>query len=151
MDAKDWVSNRTLCKLQKYINTDSGVGTFPQSQRCFAHIHVDVVGHLPTSQGHRYLFTVVDHSTHWREDIPMKTSTSASRTSALLSGWIARFSILKHITSDKGTTFTSQLWTSLANLLGITLYQTTAYNLAANGMVEHFHYTLKTALMSHWD
>ncbi|XP_068233457.1 uncharacterized protein [Palaemon carinicauda] len=48
----------------------------------------------------------------------------------------------------RGTTFTSQLWKSLANLLGITLNQTTAYNLAANGMVERFHLTLKAALMS---
>ncbi|XP_068200656.1 uncharacterized protein [Palaemon carinicauda] len=72
-----------------------------------------------------------------------------SCTSALLSRWIARFGIPEHITSDRGTTFTSQLWTSLANLLGITLHQKTAYNPAANGMVELFHRTLKPALMSH--
>ncbi|XP_068236955.1 uncharacterized protein [Palaemon carinicauda] len=48
----------------------------------------------------------------------------------------------------KGKTFTSQLWTSLANLLGITLHQETAYNLAINGMVERFHRTLKAVLMS---
>ncbi|XP_068240904.1 uncharacterized protein [Palaemon carinicauda] len=49
---------------------------------------------------------------------------------------------------ERGTTFTSQLWTSLANLLGISLHQTTAYNLAANGMIESFHHTLKAALIS---
>ncbi|XP_068203672.1 uncharacterized protein [Palaemon carinicauda] len=54
----------------------------------------------------------------------------------------------KHITSDKGTTFTSQFWPSLANLPGITVHQTTVYNPAANGMVERFHRTLKAALMS---
>ncbi|XP_068205295.1 uncharacterized protein [Palaemon carinicauda] len=48
-----------------------------------------------------------------------------------------------------GTTFTSQLWTSLANLLGIILPQTTIYKPAANGRVEDFHRTLKAALMSH--
>ncbi|XP_068250785.1 uncharacterized protein [Palaemon carinicauda] len=45
------------------------------------------------------------------------------------------------------TSFTSQFWTSLVNFLGITLYQTTAYNPSANGMVERFHRTLKAALM----
>ncbi|XP_037774712.1 uncharacterized protein LOC119571509 [Penaeus monodon] len=44
--------------------------------------------------------------------------------------------------------FTSQLWTSLGQLLDTSIHHTTAYNLAANGMVERFHRTLKTALMS---
>ncbi|XP_068235923.1 uncharacterized protein [Palaemon carinicauda] len=48
----------------------------------------------------------------------------------------------------QGTTFTSQLWTSLSNLLGITLHQTTVYNTAASGMVERYYRTLKVALMS---
>ncbi|XP_068250855.1 uncharacterized protein [Palaemon carinicauda] len=59
-------------------------------------------------EGHRYLFTVIDHSTHWPEDIPMENAISASCTLALLSGWITRFGIPEHITSDRGTTFTSQ-------------------------------------------
>ncbi|XP_068212647.1 uncharacterized protein [Palaemon carinicauda] len=78
----------------------------------------------------------------------METATSTTCTSALLSGRIARFGIYEHITSDRGMTFTSQLWTSLANLLGITLHQTAAYNPTANRMVERFHRTLKAALMS---
>ncbi|XP_068235582.1 uncharacterized protein [Palaemon carinicauda] len=106
------------------------------------------MGPLPTSQGHRYLFTIADCSPRWAEAIPMETATSASCTSALLSGCIARFGILEYITFDRRTTFTSLLCTSLANLLGITLHQTTAYNPAANGMVEHFDRTLKAALMS---
>ncbi|XP_068240279.1 uncharacterized protein [Palaemon carinicauda] len=113
---------------------DVRVGTFPQPQRRFAHIHVDVVGHLPTSQGHCYLFTVIDRSNHWPEAIPMETATYASCTSALLSRRIAKYVIREHITSERGITFISQLWTSLANLLGIILHETTAYSPAANGM-----------------
>ncbi|XP_068227646.1 uncharacterized protein [Palaemon carinicauda] len=69
----------------------------------------------------------------------METAASASCTSALLSGYIARFDIPENNTSDRGTASTSQLWTSLANLLGITIHQTTAYSPAENGMVERFH------------
>ncbi|XP_068234398.1 uncharacterized protein [Palaemon carinicauda] len=121
----------------------------PQPQRRFAHIHMDIVGLLPTSQGHRYLFTVIDHSTCWPEAIPMETSTFPSCTSALISRCIARFGIPEHINSDWGTTFTFQLWTSLANLQGNALNQTTAYNPAANRMVERFYHTLKASLISH--
>ncbi|XP_068232025.1 uncharacterized protein [Palaemon carinicauda] len=50
---------------------------------------------------------------------------------------------------DIGYHFTSLLWTPLTNLLGITLHQTAAAcNLAANGMIECIHRTLKAALMS---
>ncbi|XP_068250826.1 uncharacterized protein [Palaemon carinicauda] len=106
-----------------------------RSTRRFALILVDVVGPLLTSQGHPYLFTVIDHSTRWPEAIPVETATSASCTSALLSVWITRFNIPEHSTFDRGSTFISQLWVSLANLLEIALHQTTAYNPPANGMV----------------
>ncbi|KAK3893046.1 hypothetical protein Pcinc_003124 [Petrolisthes cinctipes] len=125
-----------------------GLGAFHQPQRRFAHIHVDVVCPLPPSEGHRYLFTIIDRSTRWPEAIPMTNATSAFCTAALLSRWISRFSIPEHITSDRGTTFTSQLWTSLGQLIGATVHHTTACNPKANGIVERFHRTLKAALMS---
>ncbi|XP_068226406.1 protein NYNRIN-like [Palaemon carinicauda] len=122
---------------------DSGVGTFPYPQRCFANIHVDVVGSLSISQRHRDLFTLIDHATRWPETIPMDTATSTSCISALLSRWIARFGIPEHITYDKGTPFHS-----LANILEINVHPKTPYIPAANGMVECFHSTLKAPLMS---
>ncbi|XP_068207580.1 uncharacterized protein [Palaemon carinicauda] len=72
----------------------------------------------------------------------METVTSALCTSAVLSG----IGIPEHKTSESGTKFTSPL-TSLVNLLGITLHLTTAYNPAAKGMIDRFHWTLKAALM----
>ncbi|XP_068241048.1 uncharacterized protein [Palaemon carinicauda] len=121
-DDEDWVGT---C-------ADSGVGTFPQPQSHFAHIHINVVDPPPTT-------------------IPMQTATSSTCTSTLFSGWILRFGIPVHITSDRGTTYTSQLWTSLANILGITIHQTTALNPAGNRMVERFHCTLKAALLSQYN
>ncbi|XP_068229778.1 uncharacterized protein [Palaemon carinicauda] len=57
---------------------NSRIGTFPQPYHWFAHIPVNAVGPLPTSQGYHYLFTVIDHFTRWPEAIPMETATSAS-------------------------------------------------------------------------
>ncbi|XP_068215785.1 uncharacterized protein [Palaemon carinicauda] len=148
-DAKDWFCICTPRQTSKvHQHTDSGVGTFPQPQRCFARIRDNIVDSLPTSQGHRYLFTTNIHSPRWPETIPKRTKTSVSCSFALLSGWMARFCIPKHFTSDRGTTFSSQLSTSLVNLLAVTLHQTTAYNPAPNRVVEHIHHTLKAALMS---
>ncbi|XP_068233577.1 uncharacterized protein [Palaemon carinicauda] len=135
-----------IARDAKYIDTDSAASIFPQPERCFAHIHVDVVRLLPTSQGYRYLLPAIDRFTCWSEAISMEMQHLPH---VHLHGWVARFGIPKHITSDRGTTFTSQLWTLFVNLLGITLHQTTAYNPAVNEMVECFHRTLKAALMSH--
>ncbi|XP_068229459.1 uncharacterized protein [Palaemon carinicauda] len=81
----------------------------------------------------------------------METASFPLCSSALLSRWIVKFGIPEHIISDRGTSFTSQLWTSLWNFMEITLHQTTAYsNSAANRMVERCHKTLRAALISHY-
>ncbi|KAK3895895.1 hypothetical protein Pcinc_000503 [Petrolisthes cinctipes] len=136
-------------KYPKFIVTEKPAQEPSTNHRgIFAHIHVDFVGPLPPSDGHRYLLTNIDRSTRWPEAIPMANTTSTSCASSLLSGWISRFGIPEHITSDRGTTFTSHLWTSLGQLMGTTVHHTTAYNPEANGMVERLHRTLKAALMS---
>ena len=148
-DAKAWVRSCNACQTSKvHRHTETGPAPFPQPRRRFAHIHVDIVGPLPPSEGHRYLFTIIDRSTRWPEAVPMTDMTAASCATALLSNWISRFGLPEHITSDRGTSFTSHLWTQLARLLGTSLHHTTAYNPKANSMVERLHRSLKAALMS---
>ncbi|XP_068204407.1 uncharacterized protein [Palaemon carinicauda] len=81
--------------------------------------------------------------------ILMETATPPSSTSALLSEWIARFGMHEQSTPYRGTTFTSQLWTQLANLKAIPIHQRTAYNPATNSNIERYHHTHKATLMSH--
>ena len=60
--------------------------------------------------------------------------------------WLVRFGIPMDISSDRGSQFTSRLWTALTNQLGIQLYHSTAYHPCSNGLVERFHRHLKTSL-----
>lgn len=90
----------------------------------------------------------LQNTTRWPEAIPMQHTTAQDCAEALLHGWISCFSIPDVITSDQGPAFTSQLWTSLGELMGLTVHCTTAYNLEANSMVEWSHRTLKAALMA---
>ncbi|XP_066958709.1 uncharacterized protein [Macrobrachium rosenbergii] len=48
------------------------------------------------------------------------------------------------ITTGRGPAFLSELWVSLARLMGTTLHSTTAYNPSANSMVETAHHSLGT-------
>ena len=52
------------------------------------------------------------------------------------------------ITSDRGSQFTSELWSALTRLYGTHIHWTSAYHPQANGMVERFHRHLKSALMA---
>ena len=122
------------------------VANFRLPSRRFAHIHVDVVGPLPPSQGFTHLLTVVDRFTRWPEAIPVTNTSALSLARAMLHNWVNRFGTPEHITSDRGSQFTSTLWSQLATLLGTELHQTTSYHPQANGMVERFHRYLKAAL-----
>ncbi|XP_066976878.1 uncharacterized protein [Macrobrachium rosenbergii] len=77
----------------------------------------------------------------------VEASTSACEET-LLSSWISCFRVPGDITTDRGPAFLLELWVSLACLVGTTLHSTTAYNPAANGMVERTHRSLKAALMA---
>jgi transposase InsO family protein len=131
-------------KISTHVHLAPAV--IPVPQRRFEHVHVDLVGPLPTSSGFTYLFTVVDRTTRWPEAIPLSGISAAECAAALFSGWIQRFGVPAYITSDRGAQFTSSLWTSLCSLLSITHLQTTAYHPQSNGLVERFHRCLKDSL-----
>ena len=115
------------------------------SAQHLAHIHVDILGPLPSSEGYRYLLTIIDRNTRWPEAIPLRQQTADACTSGLIS-WVSRFGVPETIVSDRGANFTSKLWENLASALGTTVKHTTSYNPACNGLVERFHRSLKTAL-----
>ncbi|XP_068225663.1 uncharacterized protein [Palaemon carinicauda] len=131
--AKDWVPTCTsLPNLQSTSTHGFKEGTFPQPQRRFTYIYVDVLGPLLTSQGDHYSIIIIDHSTRWPEAIPMETATSASCTSALRSRLIARFGISEHITSDRDSHwFTLIYWV----LLGLRTTPKDTLNVSAAEMV----------------
>ena len=64
---------------------------------------------------------------------------------SLLAGLLVSVSLEK-ISSDRGSQFTSSLWCKITARLGVELHHTSAYHSQANGMIERFHRTLKTAL-----
>ena len=136
-------------KVQKH--TGHPVQVFEAPSGHFGHVHVDIVGPLPISQGCRYLFTMVDRWTHWLEAVPMTDITAESCVSAMMNSWISRFGSPEVITTDRGRQFTSGLWQSFVRLFGSFTPKTTSYHPQANGLVERFHRSLKASLMASSD
>ena len=129
----------------------SSAGETLTPERRFGHLHVDLVGPLPQSEGYSYLFTMVDRWSRWPEVVPLKDITAVSCTNALIRSWIARFGVPNNLTSDRGTQFTSSLWAEMGKLLTIRNIATTAYHPQSNRLVERFHRTLKASLMATGD
>ena len=134
-----WVKECHHCQSSKIQNhTKAPLEHLSVPEKRFSHINIDIVGPLPFSSGFTYLLTIIDRNTRWPEAIPLRGITTPECVHALNTGWIARFGI--PVSSDHGSQFTSSLWSEIA------ARHTSDYHPQANGMIERFHRTLKTAL-----
>jgi hypothetical protein len=146
-DVNLWAQSCLDCqrsKIQSHVK--SPVQHIPVPGRRFSHIHVDLVGPLPQSDGFSYLFTIIDRSTRWPEAVPLKSTTAEECAKVILRSWIPLFGVPSVITSDRGAQFTSSVWSALCRFLGIVHSPTTSFHPQSNGIVERFHRQLKVSL-----
>ena len=146
-DVRTWAGSCVACqraKIQRQIKAP--MAPFLVPERRFDHVNVDLVGPLPPSLGFTHLLTMVDRTTRWPEAVPLSSTTSAEVARAFIACWVARFGTPADLTSDRGPQFTSELWTAVAEGLGVKLHRTTAYNPQGNGLCERFHRSMKAAL-----
>nr|VZI38648.1 unnamed protein product [Spirometra erinaceieuropaei] len=146
-DVKAWTRSCLSCQRNKVQrHNKSPPGTFPSPDARFSHVHLDVVGPLPPSNGFTHLLTCVDRYTRWAEAIPLPNVQAETIVKVFVSRWIAMFGAPSTVTTDRGAQFESSVFQTLPNFFGFTRIRTTAYHPAANAMVERFHRQLKTAL-----
>ena len=148
-DIANWCRYCTGCQAAKVVRHNKPVfGKFEEPTERFDHVHVDLVGPLPYSDGFKYLLTCVDRFTRWPEAIPIKDIRAETVADAFFGVWVARFGTPATITTDRAQ-FESRLWDTLCNQFGITRNRTTSYHPRSNSMVERRHRQLKAPIMAH--
>lgn len=149
VDIGNWTKACVNCQRTKiHRHTVAPPGTFAPAGR-FEHVHVDIVGPLPVSDGKRYCLTMVDRFSRWPEAEPINDISAETIARAFYRSWISRFGVPARLTTDQGRQFESELFRHLTRILGTQRSRTTAYHPQANGCVERWHRTLKTALKAH--
>ena len=146
-DIRNWVRTCLHCQKVKVTrHTISPLGTFLVPDARFAHVHIDLVGPLPISEGYNYIFTCFDRFTRWPVAVPIPDKTAETVVKAFVSSWVQYYGTPSTITTDRGREFESQLYRSLVQRMGCKHIRTTAYHPSGNGLVERFHRHLKASL-----
>ena len=120
--------------------------SMPINREPFSRVAIDLVGPLtPSSEGHRYILTLIDCATRFPEAVPLKNIDTVTIAESLVSIF-SRVGIPKEMLSDRGTQFKSDLMAEVNRLLSIKAIFTSPYHACCNGMVERFHAVLKAML-----
>ncbi|GFW97609.1 uncharacterized protein K02A2.6 [Trichonephila clavipes] len=81
---KTWVRGCDKCQRSKVQrHTKSPLGTFSTPDARFSHIHIDIVGPLPPSDGFQYLLTMIDRFSRWPEAVPIPDTTAKTISRAI--------------------------------------------------------------------
>ena len=134
-------------KITRHVKNTPTVISAPDSR--FSHVHIDIIGPMPESNGFKYCLTMIDRFSRWPEAIPLKEATADTIAKAFYSGWVARFGSPKIVTTDQGAQFEAALFKALLKFTGCERIRTTSYHPASNGLIERWHRSLKAAIMCH--
>ena len=95
---------------------------------------MDLITHLPTSEGFDSVFTIVDRFSKYVTFIPCKaTCTAPDLARVFYDHIVCKFGMPKKIVSDRDSRFLSKFWQALMRLLQCTLEMSSGYHPQTDG------------------
>ena len=112
----------------------------------FEKVYLDLIGPLPLSEGFQYIIVFICGLTKWIEVRPLITTDAEESARAFVEEVISRHGCCKQLIMDKGSNFTSMLFTEVCKLLQIEKFHVTAYHPQGNGLCERVNGTIMKIL-----
>ena len=113
----------------------------------WTHVAIDHIGPFPmTNGGNKYILVIVDRFTRYAEAIACTDESAPTTARIFIDYIICRYGFPLVLLSDRGSGFTSILFTQLLKILNIKKIKTMAYHPKSNGGVEIVNKTLKRTL-----
>ena len=91
---------------------------------------------MTSVEGYKYIFVIVDKFSRLLMYIPTRTVKAAETARAFNVNWVTVYGVPEIITSDRGSNFTSRLWSELMKLLNIKHELCESRHHQGNGTVE---------------
>ena len=148
-DCKNFVSQCVLCARNKPSrHRPYGLlQPLPIPERPWHSVSMDFIEQLPTSNGFTAILVVIDRLTKESVFIPTTdNATAVDVADAFVTHVFAKHGIPLHVSSDRGSEFTSHFFQSLGALLRMRLHFTSGHHPSANGQVERVNSTLEQYL-----
>jgi hypothetical protein len=125
----------------------------------FEKCSLDIVGPLPeTKMGNRYILTFQDDLTKFMTAVPIPQQDAETVAREFVTNIVLKMGAPRHLLTDQGTNFLSDLFKSTCRMLKIKKIQTTAWRPESNGGLERSHRVLGEYLQhyvnedqSNWD
>lgn len=145
----EWIQKCDVCHRSK-----SGGGPYPGLlqplpilEQAWTHITMDFIEGLPTSQGKKVIFVVVDRLTKYSHFLPLSHPyTAQSVAKVFLDNIYKLHGAPLSIVSDRDKVFTSLFWKELFRLMGTTLEMSSAYHPQTDGLTERVNQCVETYL-----
>ena len=78
---------------------------FVAPEERFRHVHMDLVGPLPVSEGYKYCLTLIDRFSRWPEAVPLQDIEALTVARAFVDHWVSRYGAPETLTTDQGSQF----------------------------------------------
>lgn len=144
-----YVATCTQCQFRKSPRTrPSGLfQCIKVPKNAFQRVQIDVAGLFPSSKSNKkYIITASCYLTKWLETEAVKSAQTEDIIKFLVKKIICRHGVPAILQSDKGTIFTSDLFSKLAAALGMKHSLSTAYHPQSQGQVERSHAVLNDCI-----